>query len=267
MSGYVKITQGQGEGTEYKERRLGAVFYINLSIANLSKHYRDRPYFHFDLYSGCGYNEKSRCIGSPIAFLNAAIESKKHNFYAHFVDKDESSCEKLFNLVSRSEHWDRCCVHPGDNRDFIEAIPSIITHRHHDPKWSLGSVLIDPNGHDIPWEELAWLGKECPRLDVIINYNTSIVKRLAGFVENKYHGQLIRLENVPDLLNKRHVQIASPLGSKNQFVLLTCRNFPPKGDHKRLGVYRWNDPEGMQIRYKCGLSRKEKTANQASLGL
>lgn len=268
MSG-CKVVQGQGAGTEYKERRLGAVFKINLCISKSPK-LKDHPYFHFDLYAGSGYNELADCKGSPIAFIDAVKCSGRTNFYAHFVEQDKISCGQLYRRISRHEFWSRCSVHPGNNDSFIEAIPDLIRYRNQNPKKTIGSVLIDPNGHNVHWEKLEWLSTQCPKLDIVINYNTSIVKRITG-IEAKgsagwYRGQLIRLEEVPRLLNKKHVQISTPVppNSKNKFVVLICRNFRT-GDHPNMGFYHWDSKEGERIRVQEGLTKKERSGQEPLL--
>lgn len=262
-TGKRKIKQGQSDGTEFKERRLGALFYINLKISK-SSFLRSRPYFHFDLYAGSGYNEEVGCIGSPLAFLKAVEDSDRTNFYAHFVEKDPLSCDKLARRLAASKYPDRCFLHPGDNADFIEAIPHLISCRNQRPSNAVGSILIDPNGHNIPWDQLAEISRLCPKLDMFFNYNTTIAKRLAGLVVNIYRGKLVRLETIPEHINKTHVQLATPTGTRNQFVLMACRNFRV-GDYAKLGIYHWHSEEGKSIRYRYGLSKKEKNTNQGAL--
>lgn len=264
MNRRIKRTQGQGDGTRFKERRLEAIFYINLTICNKSERLRRFPYFHFDLYAGSGYNDQADCLGSPLAFLDAVEESGKHHFYAHFVDKDPINCHKLFNRLKTSVYADRCFVHPGDNADFVEAIPYIIKARNISPDHAMGSVLIDPNGHNIPWDHLIELSKLCPKLDFFINYNTTVALRIEGLKKYTYRGRLERLADVPKLLGKNYVQIATPVGARNRFVLLICRNFFTS-NYARLGIYHWDSYEGESIRYRFGLSKKERGSNQGCL--
>src|SRR4051794_6085264 len=65
--------QGQGDANEFNEQGLSAAFWVNLTIfqkkiAPISDRFH---YHHFDPNSGCGFNEQSKCIGSPLAFLRA----------------------------------------------------------------------------------------------------------------------------------------------------------------------------------------------------
>ena len=91
------VTQGQGVTTEFKERGLQAAFTINLKVFNgLNARYNNAwRYFHFDLNCGSGINEEVGCIGSPIAFINAAEQTGCQSYFAGFCDTNETALAKL----------------------------------------------------------------------------------------------------------------------------------------------------------------------------
>lgn len=246
------LKQGQGISTEFKERGLQAAFTINLRIFQNRFGGDKYPYFHFDLNCGTGWNDESNCIGSPLAFLQATQNTGCNRFFAGFCDIDDNKLKLLF---SRPELQNKnCWSFHGDNSELPYAIPGIIRSQGDNPKMAIGMVLVDPNGYNIPLEPLVWLSKECPKLDVVINWNSTAAKR------NRYNpisggDHVPTLEQVIENLNKKYWLIRKPM-TAHQFTLLIGRNFST-GDHKSLGFYHLNSMLGQDIFAQCNFTREQ----------
>lgn len=242
------ITKKQGQckdATEWKERGIAAAISVNLRI--FKSIYANKSwavYQHFDLNSGSGINEEIGCIGSPLAFIQSADELGVFNFNAHFIDKDRSAIEQLYarEVMQRKN----CTLFHGDNKSLIEVIPDLIQLTDK-PRMAIGTVVIDPNGADVPINELAWLARECPKLDFIINWNSTIFKRLEG--------RKGRLQDVMESINKKHWLIRQPV-SIHQWTVLICRN-TRIGDHKSLGFHHLNSEIGQHIFKTCNHTKAE----------
>src|SRR4030095_10585909 len=134
---------GQGKTTVMKESAFRGIFWMNLAVQKKSPF----RYHHFDLNSGCGYNHEIGCEGSPLVFLNAADAQGVSNFSAHFVDRDREAIKELLTRIAGRE----CCTaYNGENREFIEAIPDLISLARGNPARALGTVVCDANGVDLP---------------------------------------------------------------------------------------------------------------------
>ena len=240
--------QGQSECTEWKIRGLGAAFYINLTIA--AKKAPSAKYLHFDLNSGSGYNCEAGVPGSPLAFLDAVSRSAHPAAYSHFVDHDKRAIEILLKreeIVGRKD----CYAFHADNKDFIESIPDILRLVHHAERWHIGSILCDPNGTDVPFKELGWLLNDYPRLDLIVNWNATSVKRC-----RTVHGSEIpRVADLPGLFNKKHWLIRKPSGPW-QFALLIGRNIQVN-EHRAMGFYHLDGDMGRSIVHRLDNTAKE----------
>jgi hypothetical protein len=241
------VGQGQSDTTEAKERGLGAAFSTNLRI--FGSRFDNNPraiYMHFDLNCGSGTNEEVGCDGSPIAFLHAARRTEVQRFMASFVDRDTKAVKELLAHTDVAGD-DRCFVHHGDNAEYIDAIPDIISGRRERPEWAIGSVLCDPNGTDIPVQKLAQLATSCPRLDVFLNWNSAAYKRQRGSKGT--------LAEAVGAIGKKHWLIRAPLGI-HQFTVLIGRNVAVN-DHKSEGFYHLNSERGQEIFDRCNLTRSE----------
>lgn len=237
------LTQGQGDSTEWKERGLGAAFYINLTI---SKKMEWSTYYHFDLNSGSGHNEEIGCIGSPLAFLQAVKETSHKKVQAHFVDKNKESVKKLIPKIDKN--W---FCHFGDNASFVSVIPEIIKDK---PQFAIGSILCDPNGTQIPFYELSKLLAKYMRLDIIINWSATSFLRTRKSSICKTDNPSI--SDLPELFNKKYWLIRKPQ-SKHKFLLLVGRNIKVQ-PHNNLHFYDMESTQGKQIVYECDNTRAER---------
>ena len=250
--------QGQSDATEFKERGLEAAFAINLKIfkSTIVKKFGDRfPYWHFDLNCGCGINEKIGCIGSPLAFLRAVESIGLQSYFAGFCDINESY---LHALMEREpvRHNTQCFTFHGKNAALVEAIPDIIA-KVERPERAIGMVLSDPNGFEVPLDELAELSRRCPGIDIAIHWNSRI-RRL-------YRGQgweFIDIDEAIAMLDNRYWLIREPRGN-HQWTVLIGRNIKT-GDHKTLGYFHLDSEKGQDIMRRCK-ARLQKDETQAEL--
>lgn len=250
------VAQGQSDSTEFKERGLEAAFSINLKIFKAK--FGDRfPYWHFDINCGCGINEKIGCIGSPLAFLRAVEASGLRKYFAGFCDIDEHQLQKLMarDLVRDNA---QCFAFHGKNASLVEAIPDIIA-KVENPKRAVGMVLSDPNGFEVPLDELSELSRQCPGIDMAIHWNTRI-RRL-------YRGQgweFVDIDEAIKLMGKRYWLIREPRGA-HQWTVLIGRNIKT-GDHKTLGYFHLDSEKGQDIMRRCK-ARLQKDETQPELEL
>jgi hypothetical protein len=95
------MRQGQGGHTPRKEAGLAMLFRQGLLIAP-----KDRPYWALDLHAGCGRNEVAGCPGSPVVFLEEALQAGRP-FNALFCDNDEAAVlllrERTAGAVERTD--------------------------------------------------------------------------------------------------------------------------------------------------------------------
>lgn len=241
-------TRGQGQSkdaTEWKERGIAAAISVNLQI--FASRFANKPwavYQHFDLNSGSGMNKEVGCIGSPLAFMQSVDDLGIKNYRAHFIDIERDMVKALQIMPGMDRN--NCCLFHGDNKSLIAAIPDLIRMTDK-PKFAIGTVLIDPNGADVPINELAWLSMECPKLDFIINWNSTIFKRLKG--------RKGRLEDLMEALNKKYWLIRKPV-SVHQWTVLVGRNVKI-GDHMSMGFHHLNSEIGQHIFKTCNYTKTE----------
>jgi three-Cys-motif partner protein len=250
---------GQGESwvTEHKMRGLRGTFTINLTICAQSRNLNWRPYHHFDLHAGCGWNRKYDVPGSPLAFLDAAEESGHPRVIAHFVEIDAA---RAAELEARPEIAARrnCFVHAGDNGVLCRRIPDLIRQHGDRPDTAVGTILIDPNGPTaVPYGIIAEVLRQCPRLDVIYNFPGTGTKRMPDG-----HRQKIVIEDIPDLFRKKFWLIRKQIGAQ-QWSLLIGRNFRCN-DYPGLGFYHWESARGQGV-VKTLATVARKNANQLEM--
>jgi hypothetical protein len=249
------ITQGQGDWTEHKQRGIGAACAVSLSIFRAKFGASRWRYWHFDLNAGTGFNDQAHCIGSPIAFLRQASACGVGNFQAHFVDIQATSCAQLMirpELVNEP----RAFVHHGDNREFVLAIPEILRRYRDKASYAMGTVLVDPNDSRVPLAELETLSKQCPRLDLIINWNSTAPKRVNGAAAKGLADPMPTLAEVIERSGKSSWLIREPIGGAHGFTLLVGRNCRV-GDHKVMGFHHLDSPKGRAIFEDCHFTRAQ----------
>jgi len=248
------MTQGQSPITPEKEKAFLGIFEMNLVVHKKSRFsYR---YHHFDLNAGCGYNHEAGCNGSPLMFLEAAANQGVAQYYAHFVDHKKKAIEELLTRIDDQ----RCTIYQGDNREFVKAIPGLIRLARENPDMALGSVLCDPNGTNLPLDELIELSGLCPRLDLILNYSARAWKRVRGWKRacgTDYASPELYLAETLVLLRKKQWLIQDPLNDNHEWMIVVGRNYPMAGWSK-MRFYDMDSPKGKEI-LRRSLSRREST--------
>lgn len=181
-------------------------------------------------------------MGTPLVFMEAVARTKFDNYHAYFVDQRS---EATAMLAARPEIEGRAEVRviTEDNFTFCERIPSLIQETGlPDPRAAFGTVLLDPNGPvAVPWEALSSVFDRCKKLDCILNFPGTGVKRLGSNHESR-----ISLDEVPTLLHKKHWLIRQPT-ARWQWTLVIGRN-TKLGDWKKQKFYYWDSKEGLEIR-------------------
>lgn len=253
------IRQGQSDATEYKERGLEAAFSINIGIFQSQFGASRFSYWHFDLNCGSGYNDQVGCIGSPLAFLRATESRRCDRYVAAFCDKDSAALDTLMRREGVIAN-NRCLLFNGRNASLVAAIPDLIAARGENPKLTVGMVLSDPNGFEVPLDELATLARECPRIDIAIHWNSRLRKL--------YHGngwEYVDIDAAMEQLGKRHWLIREPMGDWKWTVLIG-RNVVT-GDHRGLGYHHLGSPRGADILDRCKVDLARKPSPQQKLAL
>jgi hypothetical protein len=236
------LSQGQSDlATERKQRGLYYAFTFNYVV--IKKHASwAKPYLHFDLNAGNGYNDDAGCVGSPLTFMQVFHEIP--HFRATFVDREKA---QLDALQAREIMQDpRCSLHLGDNAEFLSALQI-------NGSWQFGTILSDPNGADVPIDALIYASKRYPRIDQIFHWNSTITKRLKYGIKPDQ----ITLADIPKLIFKKDWLIREPVGP-HQFAMLIGRNFRGN-DWPAGGFYHLNSSRGEEILDRCSRSRKERT--------
>lgn len=248
------MLQGQGGGTLDKERKIGSAETIGMSIVNsLAKRQtwrRSRPYFHLDLNAGSGWNDIAGCPGSPVVFCELAQQLLTEvPLYAWFCDNKPELIGELERCLIQLGHLPQpgvalCCE---DNQSVIARFAEQIRRRER-PQYALGSLLCDPNawfhrnkrtGEGVPVDEIIDFAAEFPRIDIILNVNYRVYAMQVGAGHTVLSPAEIRarLNRAYWLVSRQH------LGGPNRFWLAIARNVAT-GDHRKLGLVRWDSPEG-----------------------
>lgn len=247
------MKQGQGRTTANKIAAIEAFFTQNIAVVRHA--IRSEQYFHFDLNAGCGFNEVAGCIGSPIAFRNAAVKASMPDAWCFCCELDvDAACK----LQARTEDDDRTFVTIGRNQDFIEQIPDIIAEHGGDPELAYGSILIDPNDHNreaIPYDGLRFLADQCPRIDVVFHFPQLAMKRVVCSVAKGRHPEscakdCFHIDELPRIIGKKHLWIKQTEELGN-FALVVGRNTDNISSDKRTGLARWDSEDGLWYRERC----------------
>lgn len=247
------MRQGQGRHTANKIAGFEAFFTQNMAVV---KHAIGSPaYFHFDLNAGCGVNEIAGCVGSPLAFRDAAVKAGMPEAFCFCCELDAGAAVQL---QRRTEDDARTFVTIGRNQDFVEQIPDIIQQYGADPRTAFGSILVDPNDHRrdaIPYDGLRRIAAECPRLDVLFHFPQLAMKRIVagvakGTCPESAASDCFDVDDLPHVIGKRHLWIKQTPDLGN-FAIVVGRNTDNVNDDKRAGLARWNSDLGLLYRERC----------------
>jgi hypothetical protein len=240
------LRQGQSDlATEAKQRGLYYAFELGAAVIRKNASWV-KPYLHFDINAGSGYNEIIGCDGSPITFTRVFHDLP--HFRATFIDCD---AEQISTLSKRPLIRDdpRCRLHHGDNAEFLRTLQINGT-------WQFGTILSDPNGSDIPIEELIYTSRRYHQIDHIYHWNSTITKRLKYGIKPSQ----IVLSDIPKLILKKFWLIREPIGP-HQFAMLIGRNYRGN-DWRSGGFYHLDSSQGEAIMDRCSRSNKERRAEE-----
>jgi len=242
------MRQGQSDLVTEKKQR-GLSYALALSAAVIKKNASwAKPYLHFDLNAGNGYNESAGCVGSPITYMQMFHELP--NFRATFIDRDP---EQIAQLGAHPIMQDpRCTLHLGDNAAFLSALQF-------NGRWQFGTILSDPNGADVPIDQLSYAARRYPQIDQIFHWNSNITKRLRYGIKPSQ----IVLADVPGLITKKAWLIREPVGP-HQFAMLIGRNYRGN-DWPKGGFFHLDSDKGQEIMDRCSRSRKERAVENVDL--
>jgi hypothetical protein len=239
---------GQGATTELKERGMSGAFAVTMKVIKYAGLKRF-TYWHIDSNCACGFNYEAGCIGSPLAFLEVARLLQCTHFRAFFIDNRQEATEELKERINGNTRCEVLCM---NNRDALPLIAKQIRQTERNPQFAMGTVLCDPNGYfygdAVPIDQLVDFCREFPRIDVILNLNARWRRMVCGHIrKGTWKKQCYSLYELPGLLNRKHWLIRNIISKGgDQFVLLVGRNFRVE-DHKALGFYHWESPEGQLI--------------------
>ena len=251
------IIQGQSLITEDKERGFASFFGQQLKCFKALWDGR-YTYFHFDCHAGSGFNAEVDVVGSPVLFANLASERLGPGWV---MVASEIVGSRAKELGTHLKDTPNAYVMAGDNEEMLACVPDIIASHGERPAYAQGSILLDPNNQDgIPVGTLHKVCALCQRLDVVFNFPGNAMKRISlpggdGSRLDNCNGKCIHIEDLPYIMNKRHLLIRTPLGA-HQFTLVVGRNIA-WGQHRTLGIYDWHSATGQQIRRKVSMSEKQ----------
>ena len=250
------VMQGQSKATKGKKRALGGALAVNMDVFNGARRkvtWKTVRYLHLEFHAGCGYNHEVGVQGSPIAFVKAAAAKQFEDWWMICIDKDREAYE---SLMARPEMDDpRILLIHGDNAKLCMDLPRIIRLNGENPRYAMGTIFIDPNRptKEIPWRPLAWLFKQCPRLDVIVNFPATAMKRIG-----KAHKEYMPIDDLPVLLQKKDWLIRElQNGDPWQWCMCIGRNYKV-GDFRTLGFHHWDSQEGREIRQTVMFTKNGK---------
>lgn len=256
-----KPSKEQGENphhTAKKERGFAAIFATSLAISkggNIAAY----PYWHLDLNAGSGWNDRTRCLGSPLVFIEEAVKARRR-CNALFCDNNPAFTHELSlnitsgALVDTPAFWaldSQLAVCCRDNADFLpEAAAKIIEEEK--PRFAVGTLLCDPNGfpHGFPADAIRIFAAHFPRIDLILNFNLSLFARAMGACEAGLAG--FAGHPSPEALLKSfprsHWMVSSPprSGKGERFMTAIGRNYDA-GKRRFLNFYDKDSQEGREI--------------------
>lgn len=246
--------QGQSElATEAKVRGLSYALAINLRIYAAKFAASRYRYWHFDLNAGSGFNDRVGCVGSPLTFLAQIEATNIRRYFAGFCDCDVDAIRALKTRPEVSGNESAFIFH-GDNGPLCGAIPHIIAASER-PEFALGTVISDDNATGVPVAQLAQLATMCPRLDIVIHWNSTAFKRVLRRYPER---PLFSLPEAIDAIPKPYWWIRRPISSHG-FTLLVGRNklIPAPA---ALGFHLLGSYEGQQILQRCTNTSSELLA-------
>ena len=245
------MTQGQSGATEFKARGIQSALTISLRIS-MAGNGANWPYWHVDLNSGSGHNERANCIGSPLAFIQAAESVGRGKYTAIFCDKNLDRISALQHKLIGNRRAE--CVN-WNNRELLPVLAERIEQTERRPHFAWGSILVDPNGYfddaSVPHAELIEFASRFPRMDLLFNLNIRTyqlgkphVVGAKGRWASKFWPSPANFQH---LFNREHWLISNVRSvGGDRFCLFIGRSMKT-GDHASLGIYQFASDRGRAI--------------------
>jgi hypothetical protein len=240
--------QGQSRATIDKERRIGSALSIGMRIVANKFGGKGFNYFHFDANAGSGWNERINVPGSPRVFWTLADEYLQAlPPFGFFAEKNLHRAADLLAAVP-SAYAHNSYVFARDNEQALEVFAEFIRKKDR-PRFAVGSIIVDPDGwfyrnakgEGAPIIGLQRFAAEFPRIDIILNLNGRTYRL------QKPHGHAVQSpEQIFQSLRKSYWLIGYANYGGCDFLLAVGRN-TPTGDHKSIGMYTIDSPQGRHI--------------------
>lgn len=247
---------GHSEDTAVKQRDFGYVLGTLLKVANavMQRDYAHKEFLYFDLNAGPGV--VGGVEGSPLIFARMAA-TLGLPFRAFLFEEDDENARRLSDALR-----DVCAEHGADVRrlqiipgDHNKSVPWFIQeHLASLPsRWTYGLGYGDGNGKtDAPFGPMAALAARFPRVDLLLNVNATIYKRLRG--ANPSAGFLLDDLSV---IKKAQRLIREPVGI-HQWTMVFQTNWDRPPEFGEIGFRRLDSDEGRRIAGTVNFSKPER---------
>jgi hypothetical protein len=199
--------------------------------------------------------------GSPLIFTRTALDIGLP-FRAFFFEKDDDNALHLADALhelckERGADGTRLQIIPGDHNS---AVPWFVdTHLATLPHGGVfGLGYGDGNGKDdAPFVPMAALADRFPQVDLLLNVNATIYKRLRG--ANPDAGYL--LDSLGGIA-KKHRLIREPVGI-HQWTMVFQTNWATAPEFSQIGFRRLSSPDGRRIVEQVNFSKREVSGSTA----
>lgn len=266
----IEKIQGQSAVTSEKQRLLGNIFKIQYSIVSnvLRKYHGDSKAIHLDINAGSGKDSDGN-HGSPLVFLDVLKNIKMYSaVQCFFVEQNKilhSQLEKAVNEhVTAIKYICKPKILMGDNKVVLPEIASLCTPENDSWAPYFGTLYHDPNGRldvdlIVKFSEL----KQFERVDILINVNTVIIKRLLRCNGKGMEKHTHNLTQIIKKINRKQFIIRTPLQAKNKkgtwgFCFLLCSNWVNYPTWEKEKFFYLDSKEGQAILFSVNYTAKQK---------
>lgn len=257
---------GHSEYTVTKQRDFEKVLNTILGVARsprcMGQSWAHKEFIYFDLNAGPGI--VGGIEGSPLVFTRRVLDLGVP-FRAYFFESDADNVRRLSDALAD------LCASRGVSTDALQIIPG--NHNHTVPwfvtehlaglpsDWVYGLAYGDGNGRDdSPFGPLATLAKRFPRIDHLVNVNTTIYKRVRGALPDARFLQ----DDIAGIDKTVHL-IRKPVGRWGWTMLLMTR-WAGVPELRGLGFRRLDSAEGRRIFEGVNYSARERESAARPLG-
>jgi hypothetical protein len=257
---------GHSEYTAIKQRDFEKVLSTFLRVARsprcMGQHWAHKEYLYFDLNAGPGY--VNGIEGSPLIFARRAL-TERVPFREILFEADNDNVGRLSDALcnlcaSRGVSADRIQVVPGDHN---KTVPWFIAeHLGSLPRGGCyGLAYGDGNGRDdSPFGPLAAIAERFSLVDLLVNVNSGIYKRVRGA-----HPDARFLENDLAGIDKKFSLIRKPAGQWG-WTMVLMTNWANVPEFREIGFRRLDSEEGRRIFEQVNYSAREREAADSPLG-